>query len=175
VFSQFTDSEFGTAAIARRLERFDPLVYTGALSIAERDNLIRQFKSNDRHRVLVLSLRAGGQGLNLQDASYVFHFDRWWNPAVENQASDRTHRMGQTKPVNVYAYTIEDSVEQRIREILTEKQILFDQIVEGVGIDVRQSLTREELFASVGVQAPAVGRSRLRHRPGWRHSGQGWE
>jgi len=158
VFSQFTDSQFGAAAIARRLVRFNPLMYTGALSSAERDRLVREFRHDESHRVMILSLRAGGQGLNLEDASYVFHFDRWWNPAVENQASDRSHRIGQTRPVHVYAYTIEDSIEQRIREILTEKQILFDQIVEGVGIDVRQSLTKAELFGAVGLRVPGVNR-----------------
>ena len=85
--------------------------------------------SDASRKVLVLSLRAGGQGLNLQDASYVFHFDRWWNPAVEHQAEDRTHRLGQISPVHVYKYTSENTIEERIEQILHKKQLLFDELV----------------------------------------------
>ena len=154
VFTQFTDDSFGTAALAARLARFNPLMYTGSLTSAERDGVIVRFKRDEAHRVLVISLRAGGQGLNLQEASYVFHFDRWWNPAVEDQATDRAHRMGQVRPVNVYGYSIEDSVEQRILEILESKKVLFEQVVEGVGIDVPRLLSREELLGVVGLGAP---------------------
>jgi hypothetical protein len=74
-------------------------------------------------------------GLNLTAASVVFHFDRWWNPAVETQAEDRAHRIGQTRPVQVFAYLTPDSIEQRIGEILDEKRALFDDIIEGVATD----------------------------------------
>src|SRR3972149_263029 len=104
IFSQFTDSTYGANAIASKLESFNPLLYTGDLSAGQRDAMITTFKEDRDHKVLILSLRAGGQGLNLQDASYVFHFDRWWNPAVELQAEGRAHRLGQTFPVNVYKY-----------------------------------------------------------------------
>ena len=92
VFTQFTDETFGARAVASRLARFRPLLYTGDMSLGQRDEVIRTFQQDARHSVLVLSLRAGGLGLNLQDASYVFHFDRWWNPSVERQAEDRSHR-----------------------------------------------------------------------------------
>ena len=72
-------------------------------------------------------LRAGGLGLNLQEASYVFHLDRWWNPAVERQAEDRTHRMGQAVKVNVIKYSCTGTIEERIDSILTRKQHLFNQ------------------------------------------------
>lgn len=151
VFSQFQDAQFGALAIAQRLAQFQPLVYTGHASPQERQELVRQFKSDDRHPVMVLSLRAGGQGLNLQEASYVFHFDRWWNPATENQASDRSHRIGQTRPVHVYSYTLEASVEERIAAILRSKQQLFDEFVEGSGISVQENLTAAEVFGLVGL------------------------
>ena len=154
VFTQYTDDQFGAAAIAKRIERMKPIVYTGAIAPDERDRLVQQFKRDHDRRVMVLSLRAGGQGLNLQDASYVFHFDRWWNPAVENQATDRSHRLGQDRTVNVYAYTIENSIEERIRDILVQKQVLFDSIVEGAGIDVGRTFTKEQIFAAVGLQPP---------------------
>jgi SNF2 family DNA or RNA helicase len=98
VFSQFTDSTFGVAAIARRLARFRPLELTGAMSPARREEVLRRFRDDPGHRVLLLSLRAGGIGLDLQHASYVFLFDRWWNPAVEDQAEGRSHRLGQYRP-----------------------------------------------------------------------------
>jgi hypothetical protein len=118
---------------------------------------VQRFYENPSRQVMVVSLRAGGLGLNLQAASYVFHFDRWWNPAVEDQASDRSHRLGQQKPVNIYAYMLENSVEERIREILTEKRELFDRMIEGVGIGV-QAFNRDDLCRIVGVPTPPAVR-----------------
>ncbi|HEX4212640.1 MAG TPA: DEAD/DEAH box helicase, partial [Candidatus Dormibacteraeota bacterium] len=155
VFSQFVDDVHGAGAIARGLAGHHPLLITGRMSLPERERTLRRFETDPDHRVLVLSLRAAGVGLNLQAASYVFHFDRWWNPAVEDQASDRSHRLGQTRPVNVYAYSLENTVEQRIAEILAQKRLLFEQVVEGTGIHVGSALTRDELLRAVGLGARA--------------------
>ena len=154
IFSQFTDPEYGAHAIASRLEDYNPLLFTGDLSPIQRDSVIRIFKENRDHKVLILSLRAGGQGLNLQDASYVFHFDRWWNPAVELQAESRAHRLGQTVPVHVYKYVIENTIEERIEKILREKQLLFDELVDSVSIDLKSKLSGEELFGLFGLTPP---------------------
>jgi SNF2 family DNA or RNA helicase len=154
VFSQFTDATFGARAIAAGLARFRPLLYTGDLDLAQRDEVIRTFKEDPSHAVLVLSLRAGGVGLNLQDASYVFHFDRWWNPSVERQAEDRSHRLGQRYPVHVYAYTCEQTVEERIEVVLRRKRRLFQDIVDDVTLDLGSVLTSAELFALFGLPAP---------------------
>ncbi len=145
VFSQYIGAE-GVAAIEGRCSRFHPLCYTGAQSVAERDQALRRFAADPRHRLLVLSLRAGGQGLNLAGASYVFHFDRWWNPAVERQAEDRAHRMGQKLPVTVYAYRCVGTIEEGIDAILRTKQALFDEVVDGVSLDLSRLLSREELL-----------------------------
>jgi SNF2 family DNA or RNA helicase len=155
LFSQFVQEPFGVRALARRLARFDPLEYTGGLTTAARDHVLRQFHDDPRHRVLLLSLKAGGQGLNLQDASYVFHVDRWWNPATERQAEDRSHRLGQTMPVTVYRYLCQDTIEHRIDEILRDKQALFDELVDDVSLDLRRLLTREELFGLFDLEPPA--------------------
>lgn len=155
LFSQYTDESFGVAAAAKSLAEFNPLTYTGALSSGERDATIQRFKADDTHRALILSLRAGGVGLNLQEASYVFHFDRWWNPAVERQAEDRTHRLGQIYPVTVVKYTCLGTIEERIDRILSEKQQLFDETVDDVSIDVGSSLTRDELFGLFDLEPPA--------------------
>ena len=154
IFTQFTDEGYGARAIVSKLQSLQPLLYTGDLSLSQRDAIIREFKENPEHRVLVLSIRAGGQGLNLQDASYVFHFDRWWNPAVERQAEGRSHRLGQTFPVNVYKYICEGTIEERIDKILQEKQLLFDELVDDVTIDLKAKLTSEELFGLFGLTPP---------------------
>ena len=151
VFSQFTDDRFGVAAIGARLAPFAPLLYTGALDRSSRQDLVLRFTADERHRVLVLSLRAGGLGLNLQQASYVFHLDRWWNPATERQAEDRAHRMGQQHPVTVFTYTCEGTIEERIRDILARKQHLFDEVIDGVSLELPSRLSAEELRELVGL------------------------
>lgn len=162
IFSQFTDGKHGASAIASRLQSLQPLLYTGDLSPSQKDVTIREFKENRERKVLVLSLRAGGQGLNLQDASYVFHFDRWWNPAVEHQAEDRAHRIGQAFPVHVYKYILEGTIEERIDKILREKQLLFDELVDDVSIDLKSKLTSEELFGLFGLTPPVHAKSSRR-------------
>lgn len=159
IFSQYTENH-GVRDVVERLKRFEPVAYTGALTMNERDRAITTFKSEPARKVLVLSLRAGGQGLNLQEASYVFHFDRWWNPAVENQAEDRSHRLGQASPVTVYKYVCESTIEERIDGILRGKQALFDQLVDDVSIDLKKHLSADELFGLFGLTPPPSARPR---------------
>jgi SNF2 family DNA or RNA helicase len=154
LFSQYTDDRFGVAAAEATFQEFNPLTYTGSLSSSDRDAVIQQFKRDPTHRALILSLRAGGVGLNLQDASYVFHIDRWWNPAVERQAEDRTHRLGQHYPVTVIKYTCQDTIEERIEQILSEKQQLFDELIDDVSLDLAVHLTRDDLFRVVKLDPP---------------------
>ena len=101
---------------------------------------------------MILSLRAGGTGLNLTSASRVVHFDRWWNPAVETQAEDRVHRIGQTPPVQVFAYLCADTVEERIAKILDEKRRLFSDLIDGVPT---RALGRLDLDSLLRAAAPA--------------------
>ena len=124
------------------------------MSLDERSAVIERFKSRDEHKVMVISLLAGGLGLNLQEASYVFHLDRWWNPAVERQAEDRAHRMGQTVKVNVIKYSCEGTIEERIDQILERKQKLFDQLIDDVSLDLSARLSGEELFELFGLETP---------------------
>lgn len=155
IFTQYADAVFGVEAIASRLAEFNPLRYSGRLSNDMREHMIRTFKTSDHYKVLVLSIRAGGQGLNLQEASYVFHFDRWWNPAVEHQAEDRSHRVGQVYPVNVYRYLCQHTIEERIDHILRRKQGLFNEHVDGVSLDLERRLTADELFGLIGLKSPS--------------------
>ncbi|MGH7501804.1 MAG: DEAD/DEAH box helicase [Longimicrobiales bacterium] len=154
VFSQYVDDRHGARAIVRRLRSTGPFLFTGDMDATERDRTIAAFGARTDGAALVLSLRAGGLGLNLQNASYVIHFDRWWNPAVERQAEDRAHRIGQSQPVTVYRYRCEDTIEQRIDHVLNTKQRLFDTLVDDVSIDIRTMLTEEEIFGLFGLHAP---------------------
>jgi SNF2 family DNA or RNA helicase len=150
VFTQFVAAPFGAEAIARALNPFNPLLLTGRMSAAARDDALTLFAADPDRHVLVSSLRTGGVGLNLTAASVVFHFDRWWNPAVETQAEDRAHRIGQTRPVQVFAYLTPDSIEQRIGEILDQKRALFADIIDGVGTDGLHRLDLPALLRAVG-------------------------
>ncbi len=149
VFTQFVAAPFGAEAIAGAIKPLDPLLLTGRMSTAARDDAVALFAADPGRRVLVASLRAGGLGLNLTAASVVFHFDRWWNPAVETQAEDRAHRIGQTRPVQVFAYLTPDSIEQRIGEILIEKRALFADIIDGVATASLRRLDLPTLLRTV--------------------------
>ena len=133
--SQFVAEPFGARRLAKELAEFRPLLLTGTVDPVGRAALVTEFERDPSRRLMILSLRAGGLGLNLTAASYVFHFDRWWNPAVEAQAEDRVHRIGQQRPVQVFAYICADTIEERIRDILTEKRALFADLVDGVPIN----------------------------------------
>ena len=151
LFSQYTSDTCGTAAAASYLHEVSPLVITGEVPVEERTRIIERFKRREEHKVLILSLRAGGLGLDLQEASYVFHLDRWWNPAIERQAEDRAHRIGQTVKVNVVKYSCARTIEERIDAILERKQNVFDRLVDDVSLDLSTRLSREELFGLFGL------------------------
>jgi SNF2 family DNA or RNA helicase len=146
VFSQFVEEPFGARRLARELADFRPLLMTGALDSGGRTAVINEFKRVPSRRLLVLSLRAGGLGLNLAEASCVFHFDRWWNPALETQAEDRAHRIGQRHPVQVFAYLCANTIEQRIDEILVQKRALFADVVDGIGTRILGRLDLDSLL-----------------------------
>ena len=152
VFSQYVSDASGVALAAKHLRRFNPLTLTGNMSQQDRSAVIDEFKNLDDHKVMVLSLRAGGLGLNLQEASYVFHLDRWWNPAIERQAEDRSHRIGQTVKVNVVKYSSTGTIEERIDRILERKQRLFDELIDDVSLDLSTRMSREEIFGLFGLE-----------------------
>ena len=152
IFSQYISDTSGVAAAADYLREFNPLTLTGETPPEERSAIIDRFKAGDAHKAMIVSLRAGGLGLNLQEASYVFHLDRWWNPAVERQAEDRTHRLGQTVKVNVVKYACADTIEERIDRVLERKQALFDSLVDDVSLDLSARMNREELLGLFGLR-----------------------
>ncbi|MFD1736959.1 DEAD/DEAH box helicase [Bacillus salitolerans] len=119
----------------------------GGTSKVERDRIIEDFQA-EKQKFLILSLKAGGTGLNLTAANHVIHYDRWWNPAVENQATDRAYRIGQTKFVHVHKLITSGTLEEKIDEMLEKKQQLNEEIIQSEGW-VTELSTRDlhELFA----------------------------
>jgi len=152
IFSQFTDADVGLRRLAAELPEME--VYHGGMSHTARDQAVQSFQAGET-QVLGVSLRAGGVGLNLQRASYVFHFDRWWNPAVEWQAEDRAHRLGQQLPVTVYRLVTAGTIEERVHAILSAKETLFRQVVEGAPAPTLSGLSLDELFGLVDLPVPA--------------------
>jgi SNF2 family DNA or RNA helicase len=151
VFSQWVQT---LDELGRRLARFGPLAYHGQVPHRRREAVIEQFREDSDRRVLLMTYGAGGVGLNLQFASYVFLFDRWWNPAVEDQAINRAHRIGTNSPVTVTRFLTCDTIEQRINQILEEKRELF-QTVFGDGIATpSRGLSREEVFSLFNLPLP---------------------
>ena len=123
----------------------------GGTPLAQRNTMISRFQNDpDAPPIFVVSLRAGGLGVNLTRATHVMHYDRWWNPAVEDQATDRAHRIGQTKTVTVHAMVTAGTVEERIAELLVRKRSLADAVVEA-GETWITELDDDELFDLVAL------------------------
>jgi len=142
VFSQFVET---LRWVSERLELACDLL-TGSMSIAERQVAIDRFKREATPRALFVSLKAGGVGLNLGEATHVVLFDRWWNPAVENQAIYRAHRFDRDDPLHVVRFLTTDSIEEHIAEILERKEYLFDEVVESAGASARH-FTQQDFMA----------------------------
>ena len=145
VFTQFV--EMGHLLQAHLQETFgcEVLFLHGGTPATKRDQMVRSFQEDENGApIFVLSLRAGGVGLNLTRANQVFHFDRWWNPAVENQATDRAFRIGQKRSVQVYKFVVAGTLEERIHELIETKQTLAESIV-GSGEDWLTEMDTDEL------------------------------
>ncbi|MBO7308655.1 MAG: DEAD/DEAH box helicase [Kiritimatiellae bacterium] len=156
IFTQY--AKVGDAirkALSRKFNRVFPYLH-GALSAAARQKEIDGFNSSTEPSAFILSLRAGAFGLNLVKASHVIHFDRWWNPAVESQATDRAHRIGQTKTVFVHSFVTEGTLEERIDSILERKARVAGTLV-GTGEGFLKSLSSEE-FEEIVALDPGVER-----------------
>lgn len=151
VFSQWVET---LGRLKGRLERFGALEYHGGMSTAARDEAIRKFKTEKKHGVLLLSYGAGAVGLNLQFSQYVFLFDRWWNPAIEDQAINRAHRIGAVGAVTVTRYLSVDTIEERIDEVLRSKRDLSDTILSQAEAPASAGLTADEIFSLFKLTPP---------------------
>lgn len=156
IFSQYVET---LAWLRDELQAYAPLLYSGNLSERARERAVDQFQNDDEHRLLLVSLRAGGMGLNLTRANYVVHFDHWWNPAVARQAEDRAYRIGQQRTVFVHRLLSVETIEERIARQLAAKQGLFDETIDELADSaLRRSLSAEELYGLFGLRPPTAGR-----------------
>lgn len=157
VFTQFREmGHLLERMIAQRLGAKVQFLH-GGTPAKERDAMIERFQApGSEVKVFLLSLRAGGLGLNLTAANHVFHYDRWWNPAVESQATDRAHRVGQTRKVQVHKFVCIGTMEERIDRLLTEKLALADKII-GSGDEWLTNMSTDQLREYLALSKEAVG------------------
>ena len=144
VFSQFVNF---LELLRWRLERagFRTVKIYGNSTLTQRKAAIEQFNTNPSRTVFLISLKAGGLALNLTAASRVFIMDLWWNPAVEEQAMDRIHRIGQYRPIKIQKIIIEDSIESRILTLQEKKRAMFDMLIDG-NCDAMERLSEKDLM-----------------------------
>ncbi|MBC2449596.1 DEAD/DEAH box helicase, partial [Clostridium saccharobutylicum] len=147
LFSQFT-------TVLKRMEKelkqekIDYCYIDGSTSSKNRIKFVDEFNTNEQKRVFLISLKAGGTGLNLTSADMVIHFDPWWNPSVEEQATDRAHRIGQKHIVEVIKLIAKDTIEEKIMLLQEDKKILINNIIteELEDINITSALKSEELL-----------------------------
>jgi SNF2 family DNA or RNA helicase len=150
VFSQWVEP---LERLAQHLAPYRPMLYHGKVAQRERQPILDQFKSDRSKHVLLMSYGTGSVGLNLQFANYVFLFDRWWNPAVEDQAINRAHRIGQKETVFVTRFLTQGTIEERIAEILQKKRELFEEMIAQNGPPPSLGLSEEDIFGLFKVHA----------------------
>lgn len=156
VFTQFRETTEPLAAFLGAVFGREGLVLHGGTPIAKRRKLVERFQRDELTPFFVLSLKAGGAGLNLTAASHVIHFDRWWNPAVENQATDRAFRIGQQKNVLVHKFICRGTVEERIDKLIESKQALVKDVLEGGAELLLTEMSDRELLELVKLDIHAA-------------------
>jgi hypothetical protein len=155
VFTQYPSFDRLVPYLGEQLDRKVGFFH-GRLNARQREELLTEFATDGGPSVLVVSLRAGGRGLNLPAANHVFHFDRWWNPAVEQQATDRAHRVGQRKPVFVHSLICLGTLEERIDELIDSKRELAEQVLAGRADDWLGDLDLGAIRAAVALSPDSV-------------------
>jgi len=146
VFTQFKEMTEPLHDFLQSIFNRKGLILHGSVAVGKRKKIIEQFQSQIYIPFMVLSLKAGGVGLNLTEANHVIHFDRWWNPAVENQATDRAFRIGQKKNVIVHKFLTKGTVEERIDKMLEEKSKLSEDVIASAGDAWITEMKNDELM-----------------------------
>jgi len=144
VFTQFAEMGGMLKTHFQKVFGQEVLFLHGGVSQKQRDTMVMRFGENNGPKIFVLSIKAGGVGLNLTRANHVFHYDRWWNPAVENQATDRAFRIGQTKNVQVHKFICDGTLEDRIDQMIESKKALAENII-GTGEGWITEMTNDQL------------------------------
>ncbi|VAX32277.1 Uncharacterized ATP-dependent helicase YwqA, partial [hydrothermal vent metagenome] len=129
IFTQFKEITTALHDFLKTIFNREGLILHGSIPASRRKKIIERFQGSEYVPFFVLSVKAGGVGLNLTEANHVIHFDRWWNPAVENQATDRVFRIGQTKKVIVHKFITKGTVEEKIDMMLEEKTALSENVL----------------------------------------------
>ena len=150
IFSQWVEP---LEVLARALARFGPLQYHGRIPQDQRTPILDRFKADQDCHVLLMTYGTGSVGLNLQFTNYVFLFDRWWNPAIEDQAINRAHRIGQRYPVTVTRFLTENTIEKRIAAILEAKRKVFNDLLAQADKPAAMGLTEDEVFGLFDIKA----------------------
>jgi superfamily II DNA or RNA helicase len=158
IFTQFKETTAPLAAFVGSVFGRAGLVLHGETAVKKRKELVRQFQEDENIPFFVLSLKAGGAGLNLTAASHVVHFDRWWNPAVENQATDRAFRIGQTKNVLVHKFICRGTVEDKIDQLIESKKQLAGDLLGGGSEMALTEMKDAELLKLVALDLRAAMR-----------------
>ena len=156
VFTQFREVTAPLAAFLGSVFGRPGLVLHGETPVSKRQELVRRFQEDEEVGFFVLSLKAGGSGLNLTAASHVVHFDRWWNPAVENQATDRAFRIGQKKNVLVHKFVCRGTVEEKIDQLIESKRQISKDLLEGGAELLLTEMKDEELLKLVALDINAA-------------------
>jgi SNF2 family DNA or RNA helicase len=150
VFSQWVEP---LGVLAAELTDYKPLQYHGRIPQAERTPVLDRFRDDPDCHVLLMSYGSGSVGLNLQFSNYVFLFDRWWNPAVEDQAINRAHRIGQRHPVTVVRFLTEDTIEHKIAALLDQKRKVFNDLLAEAEKPAGLGLSEDEIFGLFDLKA----------------------
>ncbi len=145
VFSQFVNM-LDLVEWQLRKTGMNPVKLVGSMPPAQRASVLAAFKTNPKVDTILLSLRAGGEGLNLQCATHVFLLDPWWNPAVEMQAIQRAHRIGQTQPVEAQRFCVKDSIEEDMLKIQEKKRLVFEGTVDGKAASMAKLTLKDLAF-----------------------------
>lgn len=151
VFTQFREMTEPLTAFLTGIFQRPGLVLHGGTSVPERRRLVEAFQKDDGPPFFVLTVKAGGTGLNLTQAAQVIHFDRWWNPAVENQATDRAFRIGQKQNVLVHKFVCRGTIEERIDKVIEDKKALSTELLEGGGEKLLTEMSNAELLKFVSL------------------------
>lgn len=146
VFTQFKEMTEPIRNFLKSVFQRDGLVLHGGVAVGKRKQLIEQFQDDAYCPFMVLSLKAGGVGLNLTRANHVIHFDRWWNPAIENQATDRAFRIGQKNNVLVHKFITKGTIEEKIDKMIEEKQALSEKLISPSGEHLITEMDNDEIL-----------------------------
>jgi non-specific serine/threonine protein kinase len=151
VFTQFREMTEPLAHYLEGVFRRPGLILHGGTPVKQRKGLVDRFQEDERIPFFILSVKAGGTGLNLTAASQVIHFDRWWNPAVENQASDRAFRIGQKKNVLIHKFICQGTIEEKIDQLIESKQQLAHDLIKGGAETLLTEMSNEEILHLVSL------------------------